>query len=283
MEFVFAKINVPHEHSFITRRLVLTENNPKIHSHKNYELNLIISGSGRRIVGNNISSFEAGDLVLLGPDLPHCWEVLERQNDSPPTCIVIHFDENIVGSDFFNLPELETVKELLNRGSSGLFFKGEKIAYVKECMQRLINLKGLESYIELLHVFKGLIQIDEKESLSLTPEYPTSYFRDLDQLKDVYEYVFHNLQAGISLKAASDLFNMAPGSFCRYFKKRTGKTFIQYTKEMKISIAAKKLAESDKPIAQICFECGYNNLANFNLHFKSILKVPPSTYRKSFR
>ena len=89
MEFVFAKINVPHEHSFITRKLGLAENNPKIHSHKNYELNLIISGSGRRIVGNNISGFEAGDLVLLGPDLPHCWEVLDRQNDTPPSCIVM--------------------------------------------------------------------------------------------------------------------------------------------------------------------------------------------------
>ena len=189
MEFVFAKINVPHEHSFITRKLVLSENNPKIHSHKNYELNLIISGSGRRIVGNNISGFEAGDLVLLGPDLPHCWEVLDRQNDSPPTCVVIHFDENIVGSDFFNLPELETVKELLNRGNSGLFFKGARVALVKERMERLVNLKGLESYIELLHIFKKLIQIDEKESLSLTPEYPTSYFKDLDQIKDVYEYV----------------------------------------------------------------------------------------------
>ena len=283
MEFVFAKINVPHEHSFITRRLILSENNPKIHSHKNYELNLIVSGSGRRIVGNNISSFESGDLVLLGPDLPHCWEVLDRQNELPPSCIVIHFYENIVGSDFFNLPELETVKELLNRANSGLFFKGEKIGYVIDCMKRLVNLNGLESYIELLHIFKGLIQIDDKESLSLTPEYPISYFKDLDQIKDVYEYVFHNIQEGISLKAASNLLKMAPGSFCRYFKKRTGKTFIQYVKEIRISIAAKKLAESDKPIAQICYESGYNNLANFNLYFKNIMGMTPSEYRRNFR
>jgi AraC-like DNA-binding protein len=283
MEFVFAKINVPHEHSFITRRLLLSEDNPKIHSHNNYELNLIISGSGRRIVGNNISCFEAGDLVLLGPNLPHCWEVLDRQDDLPPACIVIHFDENIVGSDFFNLPELESVKELLNRGNYGLFFKGDKVDRVIECMERLVNLKGLESYIELLHIFKWLIEIDDKETLSLTPEYPTSYFKNLGQIKDVYEYVFHNIQDGISLKAASDLLNMAPGSFCRYFKKRTGKTFIQYVKEIRISIASKKLAESDKPISQICYDSGYNNLANFNLYFKDIMHMTPSEYRKNFR
>ena len=74
-----------------------------------------------------------------------------------------------------------------------------------------------------------------------------------------------------------------PGSFCRYFKKRTGKTFIQYVKEIRISIAAKKLAESDKPIAQICYESGYNNLANFNLYFKNIMEMTPSEYRKNFR
>ena len=76
---------------------------------------------------------------------------------------------------------------------------------------------------------------------------------------------------------------MAPGSFCRYFKKRTGKTFIQYVMEIRISIAAKKLAESDKPIAQICYESGYNNLGNFNLNFKNIMGMTPSEYRKNFR
>ena len=95
---------------------------PKIHSHKNFELNYIVSGSGRRIVGDNISSFEKGDLVLLGPELPHSWEILESQKNVPPSCITTHFYENIIGSDFFNIPELENVENLLKRVKPGDLF-----------------------------------------------------------------------------------------------------------------------------------------------------------------
>ncbi|MCK4993122.1 MAG: AraC family transcriptional regulator, partial [Bacteroidales bacterium] len=88
---------------------------PKIHSHKNFELNYIVSGAGRRIVGDNISSFERNDLVLLGPEVPHSWEILETQKNTAPSCITTHFYENIISSDFFNIPELENVVDLLKR------------------------------------------------------------------------------------------------------------------------------------------------------------------------
>ena len=113
MEIIYENIFVPHRHSFITRKLQLDPKSHKIHSHKNFELNYISSGSGKRIVGNNISSFKGGDLVLLGPDTPHCWEILETDQNEPPECIVTHFYENIISSDFFNIPELEHVVELL--------------------------------------------------------------------------------------------------------------------------------------------------------------------------
>ena len=100
MELVFEKIHVPDRHSFISRKLPL-KSNDNIHSHKNYELNYIASGSGRRIVGDNISGFEKGDLVLIGADLPHCWEVKEGQMAIRPSCIVTHFSEDIAESDFF--------------------------------------------------------------------------------------------------------------------------------------------------------------------------------------
>jgi AraC-like DNA-binding protein len=283
MEFIFEKIHVPHEHSFITRELPLQEDSAKIHSHKNFELNLITSGSGRRIVGNNISSFETGDLVLLGPDLPHCWEILEHDNNNPPSCVVIHFYENIISSDFFNIPELETIVDLLNKAGSGLFFKGTKVSKVKESLKRLVNLQGLASYIELLNTFNLLLEIEDQNTLSHTSDYPPSFTKNLDQINSIYEYVFMNIQEGVKLEAAADILNMAPGSFCRYFKKKTGLTFMQYVKEVRIGLAAKMLAETDKPVSQICFECGYNNLANFNFYFKNIMGKTPSEYRKNFR
>ena len=122
MEYIFEKIDVPNKHSFIARRIELAERASKIHSHNNFELNFIVSGTGRRIIGNDISSFEDNDLVLLGPEVPHSWEILESDKENPPSCITIHFFENILRSDFFNIPELEKVEELLKLANKGIFF-----------------------------------------------------------------------------------------------------------------------------------------------------------------
>jgi AraC-like DNA-binding protein len=283
MEIIYENIFVPHRHSFITRKLQLDPNSHKIHSHKNFELNYITSGSGKRIVGNSISSFTRGDLVLLGPDTPHCWDILEFEEDSPPECIVTHFYENIINSDFFNIPELEHVVALLKNSANGIWFKGIEAEKVGNVLKIMVSLSGLELYIELLNVFHLLLGIVEREFLALPSSMPNVFDKDHNQINKIYEYVFKNIRTGIKLKEASALVYMEPGSFCRYFRKKTNKTFMEYVKNVRIGIAAKLLAESDKQITQICYECGYNNLANFNHYFKTIMKKTPSEYRKDFR
>jgi len=283
MEYVFEKIQVPHKHSFISRQIQIAERLPKIHSHKNFELNYIVSGSGRRIVGDNISSFERSDLVLLGPELPHSWEILESPKNTSPSCITTHFYENIISSDFFNIPELEDVEDLLRRANRGISFKGSRIRKIKTKLERLVKLDGLLSYIELLNIFHELLQVDEYEYLTTANDLPVKFTKDLDRINGVYEYVFLNIEEGIKLEDVADLLHMAPGSFCRYFKKKTNRTFTQYVKSVRIGIAAKMLMETDKSITQICYDSGYNNLANFNHYFKSIMNKTPSEYRKNFR
>ena len=283
MEYIFEKINVPNKHSFIAREIELAEREVKIHSHKNFELNFIVSGAGRRIVGNNISSFECNDLVLLGPEVPHCWEILESDKDKPPKCITIHFYENLIRSDFFNIPELEEVESLLKDASRGISFKGSKAKEIKKTLSQMVSLTGLESYIELLKVFNKLLKNTNREYLADTKVYSANFSKDLGQINKVYEYVFINIEEGIKLKEAADLINMAPGSFCRYFKKKTKLTFMEYVKKVRIGLAAKMLVETDKSITQICYDSGYNNLANFNFYFKSIMGSTPSEYRSLYR
>ncbi|MCG6189336.1 AraC family transcriptional regulator [Maribellus maritimus] len=283
MEFVYEKIFVPNKHSFITRRLKMDPDSEKIHSHKNYELNLITAGSGRRIVGNHISSYTSGDLVLLGPNISHCWEVLEHEKNIDPECVVTHFYENIISSDFFNIPELEDVVDLLKKAHSGILFKGPKTEKVATTLNRMVELKGLERYILLLKVFSLLLKIEDREYLALPSAMPNTYDKDREQIDKIYEYVFQNVQEGINLKDAAKLVYMEPSSFCRYFKKKTNQTFMEYVKSVRIGIAAKLLAETDKPVTHICYECGYNNLANFNHYFKVIMKKTPSEYRKDFK
>ncbi len=283
MEFIYEKIFVPHKHSFITRRLKMNPVSDKIHSHKNFELNLITSGSGRRIVGNHISSYSRGDLVLLGPEISHCWEVLETEKDKDPECVVTHFYENLITSDFFNIPELEDVVELLKLASGGIVFKGPETKKAAITLMSMVNTTGLERYIHMLKVFSHLLKIEEREYLALPSSMPETYNKDRDQIDKIYEYVFQNVQEGINLQEAANLVYMEPSSFCRYFKKKTSQTFMEYVKNVRIGIAAKLLAETDKRITQICYECGYNNLANFNHYFKIIMGKTPSEYRKDFR
>src|SRR5690554_6154958 len=138
MRFVYEKIDVSHKHSFITRRLKMDPDSDKIHSHKNYELNYITAGSGRRIVGNHISSYTRGDLVLLGPHISHCWEVLEPGTDGHGECIVTHFYENIISSNFFNIPELDEVVKLLKDAGSGILFKGARTRKVADSLRKMV-------------------------------------------------------------------------------------------------------------------------------------------------
>ena len=282
MEFVFEKIFVPEKHSFITRKLPLMSNE-RIHSHSNFELNLITHGIGRRIVGDNISGFEKGDLVLLGRDLPHCWEVLDHDKGYESTCLVTHFSENILKSDFFNMPELENMVNLLKKASRGIRFKMKDNKEIKILLEKMVHLKGLEYYIGLLQIFNILLHVEETQLLSNPVNPKAGFSQNLEKINKVYEYVFQNIQEGIKLEEASSVLNMAPSSFCRYFKKKTNITFMEYVKSVRIGMAAKLLAETDKQITQICYESGYNNLANFNHYFKDIMGKTPSDYRRSFR
>lgn len=283
MRFVYEKIEVPHNNSFITRVMKMDPHSDKIHFHKNFELNYISSGYGRRIVGSNISSYAPGDMVLLGPNISHCWEVIEPGDDGHGECVVTHFYENILVSDFFKIPELEDVVELLKEAEYGIQFTGDKATEAANLLMTMKTLNGLDKYIEMLKVFNILLSIKDRKFLALPTEVPENTEKDREQIDKIYEYVFKNLETGINLNEAAGLIYMEPSSFCRYFKKKTNQTFMEYVKSVRIGISARLLAETDKQITQICFESGYNNLANFNHYFKQIMKRTPSEYRKEFR
>ncbi|WP_343329662.1 AraC family transcriptional regulator [Polaribacter staleyi] len=282
MQFVLEKIFIPNNNTFTSRELPLTSNR-KIHSHKNFEINYVTSGKGRRIIGDNISDFEKGDLVLIGSDLPHCWDLQDSETNKTPTYIVTHFSENIYNSDFFKMSELKKVALLLKEAKNGIRFKVKDDVEIHQILLEMLETSGLEYYIKLLKLFDFLIKIEDKEQLS-NPIHTTSTFsKNVDKIDKVYEYVFLNIKEGINLDEASAVLNMAPSSFCRFFKKKTGLTFMEYVKKVKVGIAARLLAETDKQITEICFESGYNNLANFNLYFKAKMGKTPSNYRKNFR
>ena len=282
MEFQFSMIKIPEGKSFLVQKQQFHDLTG-VHADKNYELILITSGCGKRIVGNNISSFENGDLILIGPDLPHSHELNEYDIIQNPECFALYISKKLIDSDIMEIPELELIRNLFQKALSGLVFCGVGVSAVTNQIKQLQGMAGIESFIAMIDLLKTLAGIEQQKILSLAPERTTGFYRDMNQIMVVYNYVVLHIQDVITLDMAAGLLNMAPGSFCRFFKKRTGKSFIQYVKEIRISIAAKMLSDSELPIAQICYESGYNNLANFNFYFKSIMKMTPTQYRKNFR
>lgn len=281
MKYIRHRIVVPESHSFQINKLYLNLNTDIIHSHKNYELNFIVNGHGRRFVGGIISLYEPGDLVLMGPDLPHGWEV-----DNPeegPVSITIHFAEDLFDSALFRIPEFDMLQLLLERSKHGLHFASIDPWKFQTLLEELIQLRGYESMIQMLKILGHLTTVREVQSISTGDFSLNKDQNELERINKVYDYVFHNFNGEIRLKEVARLVNLSETAFCSYFKKRTKKTFSRFVKEIRIGYACKLLSNStDKNIAQICFESGFNNVANFNRQFREITNLNPRQYRLKY-
>ncbi len=252
-----------------------------MHSHKNFEVNFMVNARGKRFVGGNISDYGEGDLVLLGPDLPHCW-IIDNKEEKP-TALTIHFHEEFYDSGFFNAPELNSIQNLLDKSKYGIVFKNYTPAMLEKMLRELMDLTGFNAMVQVLKILHYFTQINDIQILS-EPGFIWMENSDYeDRLKKIYEYIFLNFQKEITLKDVADQINLTEGALCTYFKKATKKSVFAFIKEVKIGYACKLLTSNKgKTISEICFDSGYNNIANFNRQFKEITNMSPKEYRQSF-
>jgi AraC-like DNA-binding protein len=269
---------VPESNSFIINKLELSLNRDVIHSHRNYELNYIDNGRGRRFVGGNIAQFEPGDLVLMGPDLLHGWEV--DNPDDAPVSITIHFQEDLFDVKLFKIPEFGSLQKLLVRSRSGIYFKSINPGMTKDYLLKLKELHEFDAIIHLLKILKYLTQVKDIQILS-SPDYLWNQNQsETERINAVYDYVFRNFHKDIRLKHAAERVNLSESAFCTFFKKLTRKSFFTFLKEVRIGYACKLLLDdTDMNISQICFNSGFNNVANFNRQFREITNMNPRKYR----
>lgn len=278
-----AQIIVPDSISFRVKKAQLTPKTYKIHSHKNFELNYILSGWGNRIVGDNMESFSRGDLVLLGPNLPHCWEVKGVAQGDTPQCITIHFHESFFGQKILQSPELSPVYDLFTKSTKGIQFYGEEILDISYILQKMLKANNFRKLIYLLEIFEILVRTDSSRVLAHSGFMEDSNESESKRLKHVYEYILVNFSKKIKLEDVAEQCHLSPSAFCRFFERSTGKSLFNYLKEVRIGYACKLLQDSDLMISDICYQSGYNNLAHFNNQFKEICGVTPGQYRKNFR
>ncbi|WP_026631652.1 AraC family transcriptional regulator [Dyadobacter alkalitolerans] len=273
--------------SFSIRRDVVLYFYNRWHYHPELELIHIEQGSGTQFVGDNIQNFQSGDLLLIGANLPHYWrcdeKYFQRESQLYAQATVVHFSLDLFGNAFLDLPENKAIRKLLLKAKFGMKLLGEGTENVKKLLQDLLDQKGGNAVISLLQILENLAHCAETKTLSHT-HYQEEYDQyDTDRINQIYQYSISNFQKKISIEEISEIANISPHSFCRYFKSRSRKTYSQFLLELRIGHACKLLSETKLPVAQICYESGFNNFANFNKYFKIHTGKSPLAYQKEFR
>lgn len=247
------------------------------HYHPEYELTYILSGKGKRLVGNNYEEFSEGDLLLLGPDLPHTW-ISEKNKKQLCRAIVIQFSKEFI-EPFFQYGELKEIKKLVSKSDKGTRFITGKNKEVLAGIREIVNLPEPFRLIQLISILQKLSAV---KSIQLNSVEFKPIKRNLNEqrINKVLHYVQNGYRQNISLKKAASLIHLSESAFCKYFKKLSGKTFSDYVNEIRVAHACQLLLETDKPVAQIAFDSGYESLTYFNRVFLKKKKINPKKFRE---
>lgn len=269
------------EDSFLVFNRVKDEFDCPIHFHPDFELNFIENGKGvRRIVGDHIEEIEDLELVMIGHNLIHCWE-LHNCNNKNIHEITIHIQHDLLDKNLLSRKIFKPIKDLLDRSRHGILFSQETTKDVIPKLIKLSNTSGIEYFLEFISLMYELSNSENQRLLS-TYTSENEDFENSDRIKKVHEYIYDNYGKKISLSEISNLINMSPVTFNRFIKKRTGRTFITYLNDVRISFAVQFLIDSNLSVSEIGYKCGFNNIANFNRIFKKSKKCTPREYKQEF-
>ena len=247
------------------------------HYHPELELVYVNGGTVRRQIGSHVSYYTQGDLILIGSNLPHCGFTDASTGNSSES--VVQMKADFLGSDFFSIPEMSKISRLFEKAKGGIAFKGSAKKKIGEKIEILEYKSEFQRLLAILNVLHELASTEEYEILNADHLAVELDSKENDRINIIFNYVKEHYQEPISLETMADLVHMTVPSFCRYFKKVTNKTFIQFVNEYRLVHASNLLSENKLSITEICFESGFNNFSHFNKSFKSFTGMSPSKYR----
>ncbi len=253
------------------------------HYHPELELIYFIEGKTSGVIGERMMEFNEGDLVLLGANFPHVLQEHLRFKKSHPNVkpfgLIIQFTEEFLGPGFFDIPEMSGVKQLLIKAKHGIIFDNDTVKKVAPILSGMYEMNNQQMLVHLLNTLITLTQ--QKRYRYLTPiDYSYKYSFDEERMIRINTFIYENFKEPVTVADVAGVANMTVTSFCRYFKSRTLKTFVQFLNEVRISSACGLLNNDNFTITDVCFEVGFNSLSYFNRQFRSIMKMSPMQYRK---
>lgn len=257
------------------------KNNAFWHFHPELELVYVNKGQGKTHIGNHLSYFNNSQLILIGANLPH--NGFADRLTANGTETTVQFKSDFLGTDFINIPEMTNVSALFDRAKKGIKFGIETKAKIGVKIDKLQKHTGLDHVLKFLSILNYLANTEDYIILNADGIALETNPQDSDKINTIYKYVNNNFQKHITLDEIADKVSMTVPAFCRYFKKTTGKTFTQLVNEYRVVHATKLLNESKMSIADICYECGFNNFSHFNKQFNEVTGKSASQYRKEIK
>ena len=256
------------------------------HYHPAIEIMYITRGIGTRFVGDCIEQYEEGDVCMIGPNLPHEWRnddaYFDKESGLRATCICLFFKREIFDPNFIRLPEMNNIRDLIERSRRGLKFTGNSKLEITRFIRSSVNDVGVRKVTNLLTLLELMATSTEYELLASVGFTNSVNSEDFERFNKVYKFLVKNFATSIRLEEVSTLVGLAPTAFCRYFKERTKKTFVEYLNEMRIGYSKKLLLENKMKISTISGEVGFPNLSNFISQFKKVTGMSPSQFQKQF-
>ena len=260
-----------------------TEFDYPIHRHDELELNFVANCAGaRRVVGDSMEVLGSYDLVLVGGGLEHAWE----QHSCPRQEmreITVQFSPSLFTEELMQKNQMGTLRDLLSRAAKGIAFDMAVILRVYGMLDELTRSQpGFLRWLKLLEILYHLSTAPECHTLASSSFANAELSHNSRRIRKVEEAINRDYAGQIYLKDLAELAGMTPTAFSRFFKTRTGTTLSEYITNIRIGHAARKLVDTTMTIAEICYECGFNNISNFNRLFKKKKGCSPKTFRENY-
>lgn len=251
------------------------------HCHAEVELVVVLQSQGYRIVGDNIRSLQRGDMVLLGPNLPHAYQHTDRfaVHQPPAHCVLLQFEERL-WSDLLELPAMASVRRLLRRAGNGLHVIDPTRKQVAAMLMEMLKLRGVRRIALFLTLLDALAQSRNCKTIT-SPGFTaslTSY--EQERIGRVCQFIDDNYHRPLRIVEVAKLAHMSEGAFSRFFRSHMGKTFPAFVNDLRIGRACRLLTETEMGVTEIALGCGYRNISNFNRQFLHMKKMSPSDFRK---
>lgn len=254
-----------------------------IHFHPEYEINFIYNAKGaKRVIGDHISEIDDYELVMVGSNLYHGWENHKNKGEEQYHEITIQFPRDLFEGQWINKNILKPIRDLLQNSNRGILFSKETAKLLEPKLVNMAHKRGFESFIEFQTLLFELSISKGQQLLTNISFQQENDFFNSEKIERIYNHIKNNFDKKIMLDEAAELLNMSTVSFGRLIKQRTGKTFVEFTNEIRLGYATRLLIETNKSVSEICYECGFNNISNFNRTFKKKQGVTPSEFRINF-